>query len=90
MASLTQRVDIAFTIPIEKTLEVNTEGQLQYAARANITKTKRFFWKINKFLNFFIISGLQKFGLHRNMQNKVELFDRGPGQKMGCNKLLKN
>ena len=24
------------------------------------------------------------------MQNKVELFDRGPGQKMGCNKLLKN
>ena len=30
----------------------------------------------------FIISGLQKFGLHRNMQNKVELFDRGPGQKM--------
>ena len=36
------------------------------------------------------ISGLQKFGLHRNMQNKVELFDRGPGQKMGCNKLLKN
>ena len=38
----------------------------------------------------FIISGLQQFGLHRNMQNKVELFDRGPGQKMGCNKLLKN
>ena len=36
----------------------------------------------------FIISGLQQFGLHRNMQNKVELFDRGPGQKMGCNKLL--
>ena len=35
----------------------------------------------------FIISGLQQFGLHRNMQNKVELFDRGPGQKMGCNKL---
>ena len=29
----------------------------------------------------FIISGLQQFGLHRNMQNKVELFDRGPGQK---------
>ena len=24
------------------------------------------------------------------MQNKVELFDRGPGQKMGYNKLLKN
>ena len=24
------------------------------------------------------------------MQNKVELFDRGPGQKTGCNKLLKN
>ena len=24
------------------------------------------------------------------MQNKVELFDRGPGQKMGCIKLLKN
>ena len=38
----------------------------------------------------FIISGLKQFGLHRNMQNKVELFDRGPGQKMGCNKLLKN
>ena len=38
----------------------------------------------------FIISELQQFGLHRNMQNKVELFDRGPGQKMGCNKLLKN
>ena len=37
----------------------------------------------------FIISGLQQFGLHRNMQNKVEL-DRGPGQKMSCNKLLKN
>ena len=37
----------------------------------------------------FIVSGLQKFRLHRNMQNKVELFDRGPGQKMGCNKLLK-
>jgi len=37
----------------------------------------------------FIISGLQEFGLHRNMQNKVELFVRGPGQKMGCNKLLK-
>ena len=31
----------------------------------------------------FIISGLQQLGLHRNMQNKVELFDRGPGQKMG-------
>ena len=28
----------------------------------------------------FIISGLQQFGLHRNMQNKVELY-RGPGQK---------
>ena len=38
----------------------------------------------------FIILGLQQFGLHRNMQNKVELFDRGPGQKMGCNKLLQN
>ena len=24
------------------------------------------------------------------MQNKVELSERGPGQKMGCNKLLKN
>ena len=36
----------------------------------------------------FIISGLQQFGLHRNMQNKVELFVRGPGQKMGYNKLL--
>ena len=48
MASLTQRVDIAFTIPIEKTLEVNTEGQLQYAARANITKTKRLFRRLQK------------------------------------------
>ena len=48
MASLTQRVDIAFTIPIEKTLEVNTEGQLQYAARAHITKTKRFFRRLQK------------------------------------------
>ena len=38
----------------------------------------------------FIILGLQKFGLHQNMQNKVEPFDRGPRQKMGCNKLLKN
>ena len=38
----------------------------------------------------FIISGLQQFELHRNMQIKVELFDYGPGQKMGCNKLLKN
>ena len=38
----------------------------------------------------FIILGLQQFGLHRNMQNKVGLFDRGPRQKMGCNKLLKN
>ena len=38
----------------------------------------------------FSTSGLQQFGLHRNMQNKVELFDRGPGQKMGYNKLLKN
>ena len=38
----------------------------------------------------FIISGVLKLGLHRNMQNKVELFDRGPGQKMGCIKLLKN
>ena len=37
-----------------------------------------------------IISGLQQFKLQRNMQNKVGLFDRGPGQKMGCNKLLKN
>ena len=36
-----------------------------------------------------IISGLQKFGLHRNMQNKVELFDRGPGQKMGCMNYLR-
>ena len=32
----------------------------------------------------FIISGLQKFGLHRNMQNKVDLFDRGPRQKMAA------
>ena len=24
------------------------------------------------------------------MKNKVELFDHGSGQKMGCNKLLKN
>ena len=38
----------------------------------------------------FIISGLQQFSLHQNMQNKVELFDRGPEQKMGSNKLLKN
>ena len=38
----------------------------------------------------FIIPGLQQFVLHRNMQNKVELFDRGPRQQMGCNKLLKN
>ena len=38
----------------------------------------------------FIISGLQQFGLHQNMRNKVELFDHGPGQKMGYNKLLKN
>ena len=53
-------------------------------------KNKTVFWQINKFLKMFIISGLQKFGLHRNMQNKVELFDRGPGQKMGCNKFRKN
>ena len=38
----------------------------------------------------FIISGLQQFGLQRNMKNKIELFDRGLGQKMGSNKLLKN
>ena len=38
----------------------------------------------------FIILRLQKFGLHQNMQNKVELFDRGLEEKMGCNKLLKN
>ena len=38
----------------------------------------------------FIILRLQKFGLHQNMQKKVELFDRGPGQKVGYNKLLKN
>ena len=38
----------------------------------------------------FIILGLQKFGLHRNMQNKVGLFDCGPWQKMGCNKFRKN
>ena len=53
-------------------------------------KNKMIFWQINKSLKMFIISGLQQFGLHRNMQNKVELFYRGPGQKMGCNKLLKN
>ena len=65
-------------------------NQLNCPTSYLLTKTKRFFWQINKFLKMFIISGLQKFGLHRNMQNKVELFDRGPGQKMGCNKLLKN
>lgn len=48
MASLTQRVDVAFTIPIEKTPEVNTEGQLQYAIRTDITKTKRFFKRLQK------------------------------------------
>ena len=37
----------------------------------------------------FIISGLQQSGLHRNMQNKVGLFDRGPGQKMDWNKYLR-
>ena len=37
----------------------------------------------------FIISGLQQFGLHQNMQNKVELFDRGPGQNMGSKKTLR-
>ena len=29
----------------------------------------------------FIISGLQQFGIHQNMQNKVEHFDHGPGRK---------
>ena len=38
----------------------------------------------------FTISGLKQFGLNRNMQNQVELFDRGPGQKMGYNTFLKN
>ena len=65
-------------------------NQLNCPTSYFLTKTKWFFWQINKFLKKIIISGLQKFGLHQNMQNKVELFDRGPGQKMGCNKLLKN
>lgn len=48
MASLPQRVDVAFTIPIEKTLEVTAEGQLQYDTKADITKTKRFFRRLQK------------------------------------------
>lgn len=48
MADLPQRVDVAFTIPIEQTLALSGGGQMKYTARADITKTKRFFRRLQK------------------------------------------
>lgn len=48
MADLPQRVDVAFTIPIEQTLAPSGGGQMKYTARADITKTKRFFRRLQK------------------------------------------
>ncbi len=48
MAGLPQRVDVAFTIPIEQTLAPTGGGQMKYTARADITKTKRFFRRLQK------------------------------------------
>ena len=48
MADLPQRVDVAFTIPIEQTLAPSGGGQMKYTARADITKAKRFFRRLQK------------------------------------------
>ena len=48
MAGLPQRIDVAFTIPIEQTLAPSGDGQMKYTARADITKTKRFFRRLQK------------------------------------------
>ena len=54
MASLPQRVDVAFTIPIEQTITPimpkpdGSGGQVRLTMRAGITKTKRFFRRLQK------------------------------------------
>lgn len=54
MASLPQRVDVAFTIPIEQTITPimpkpdGSGGQVRLTMRADITKTKRFFGRLQK------------------------------------------
>lgn len=54
MASLPQRVDVAFTIPIEQTITPTmpkpdgSGGQVRLTMRSDITKTKRFFRRLQK------------------------------------------
>ncbi len=50
MASLPPRtrVDIAFTIPVEQTTVPTGGGQIRLNMRADITKTKRFFRRLQK------------------------------------------
>ena len=54
MASLPQRVDVAFTIPIEQTITPimpkpdGSGGQVRLTMRAGITKAKRFFRRLQK------------------------------------------
>ncbi len=54
MASLPQRVEVAFTIPIEQTVVPvlpqpdGSGGQVRLTMRADITKTKRFFRRLQR------------------------------------------
>ncbi|MCM1222957.1 MAG: hypothetical protein NC548_51750 [Lachnospiraceae bacterium] len=42
------RVDIAFTIPVEQTTTPTGGGQIRLNMRADISKTKRFFRRLQK------------------------------------------
>lgn len=48
MASIKNRVNVVFTIPVEQTATPTDGGQIRLNMRADITKTKRFFRRLQK------------------------------------------
>ena len=48
MACITNRVNVAFTIPVEQTTTPTGDGQIRLNMRADITKTKRFFRRLQR------------------------------------------
>ena len=48
MASITNRVNVAFTIPVEQTTTPTGDGQIRLNMRADITKTKRVFRRLQR------------------------------------------
>ena len=73
MASITNRVNVAFTIPVEQTTTPTGDGQIRLNMRADITKTKRFFVVYKDFAKSTVTPSAKSKRRTRRRQNEKQI-----------------